>query len=257
MKLLKFAPANSKLVKLQKATGRKVYSFSLMSGHNCPYAKDCKSMAVQVDGKWKIQDGKDTVFRCFSASQEALLPMVRQARQYNVDAIMAVHTLGVNHMRNLIVASLPKDAGIVRIHVGGDFFSQAYFDAWIGVANLNPHIQFYAYTKSLPFWIKRIKDIPANLCLTASRGGTKDKLIKENGLIEAVVVGSESEAKAMGLEVDNDDSHAAITDKHQNSFALIVHGTQPKGGKFSKIVNAINRATAVKNKESKAKEKRV
>jgi len=44
--MLKFGKANAKLEALEKATGRKVYTFSLLSGHTCPYAKDCKSMAM-------------------------------------------------------------------------------------------------------------------------------------------------------------------------------------------------------------------
>lgn len=256
MNLLKFGPANSKLKGLEKVSGKKVFTFSLMSGHNCPYAKDCKSMAVKgLDGKWHIEDGPDTLFRCFSASQEVLLPGVRESRQHNVDLIMEAHALGAGRanpyapMSGLINASLPKNADIIRIHVGGDFFSQSYFDAWISVAKHNPKMHFYAYTKSLPFWLARKDTIPPNFMLTASRGGHKDKLISENGLIEAIVVGSEYEAKKLGLKIDHDDRHAALPEYHNSSFALLIHGTQPKGTRFSKQVNKFNRKKAKAGKE--------
>jgi hypothetical protein len=36
------------------------------------------------------------------------------------------------------------------------------------------------------------------------------------------------------LEVDHDDSHAAIPDNRNKSFALIIHGTQPAKPKVKK-----------------------
>ena len=91
------------------------------------------------------------------------------------------------------------EAHIIRIHVGGDFYSQPYFDAWLNVAMLNPHRRFYSYTKSLPFWVNRLDSISIgsfpNMELIASRGGKKDRLIDEYGLKEAVVIYKEEEAK--------------------------------------------------------------
>jgi hypothetical protein len=130
---------------------------------------------------------------------------------------------------NLINASIPVEAQIIRIHVGGDFYSQPYFDAWLNVAMLNREIRFYAYTKSLPFWVSRLDSIKLgeyqNMELIASRGGTKDKLIDEYGLKEAVVVYSEQEAKERNLEIDYTDYLACYG---KESFALLIHGTQPK-----------------------------
>ena len=72
----------------------------------------------------------------------------------------------------------------------------------------------------------------AQLCLTASYGGTHDHLIEEFNLRSAKVVFSEAEAAELGLEIDHDDSHAAVTPR-DNSFALLIHGTQPKGSAAS------------------------
>jgi hypothetical protein len=125
---------------------------------------------------------------------------------------------------------------MVRIHVGGDFFSQAYFDAWLANARKSPETIFYAYTKSLPYWVSRLDDIPSNFILTASRGGRKDEMIQEYGLREAVVVFSVEEAEKLGLEIDHDDSHAYTNGP---SFALLIHGTQPKGSKAASAKNAL------------------
>jgi len=112
-----------------------------------------------------------------------------------------------------------------------------YFDAWIEYARRNPSRIFYAYTKSLPYWIARIDSIPANLSLTASRGGRMDNLINKYNLKEAVVVFSEEEAEKLGLEIDHDDSHAIANDG--KSFALLLHGTQKAGSNASKSISAM------------------
>jgi hypothetical protein len=48
----------------------------------------------------------------------------------------------------------------------------------------------------------------------------------------SVVVKDDAEAAALGLEVDHDDSHC-FGDK---PFALLVHGTQPKGSEMGKAI---------------------
>jgi hypothetical protein len=131
-------------------------------------------------------------------------------------------------------------ARYIRIHVGGDFFNQIYFDAWIETAKRNPGIIFYAYTKSLNFWVARLNDIPDNFRLTASRGGRWDHLIEPNNLRTAEVVFTEAEANIRGLEIDHDDSHAYGDDP--KSFALLIHGVQRKGSEASKAVSALRKA---------------
>lgn len=37
---------------------------------------------------------------------------------------------------------------VVRIHVGGDFFSPAYVDLWAQIVSARPDVRFYAYTRS-------------------------------------------------------------------------------------------------------------
>lgn len=245
--MLKFSPANAKTRALALVDGilpflqrkRKIYSLDLLSGHYCPFAKDCLSKAVlQADGKTrKIQDGPDTQFRCFSASQEVIYDNVFKARKFNSDLLR--HIRGYQKMKELINASLPKNIGVCRIHVAGDFFNQSYFDAWLDVTSLHQDKLFYAYTKSLPYWVLRLYDIPDNFVLTASFGGRKDALISDNQLRYAKVVYSEDEANYLGLEIDHDDSHAANPLKWDDPFALLIHGIQPKGSLASKVLSAL------------------
>lgn len=223
--LLKFGRGNAKL-------GKNVYHFSLPSGFTCPMALECLSRANRKTGK--ITDGKQTKFRCFSASQECIFPSVRKARWHNFDALKG---LSVDGMAALIDLSLPSKANIIRIHVGGDFFSQDYFDAWLTVAKRNPEVLFYAYTKNLPVWIARLDRIPSNLVLTASRGGKRDDLIDAYSLREARVIYSVAEAESLGLEIDHDDSKAM---SNGPSFALLIHGVQPAGSFASEAKRALN-----------------
>jgi Gene product 88 len=223
---LSFGKGNNKL-------GASVYTFSLPAGWTCPGARDCLAK-VGLDGK--LTDGPDTQFRCFAASMEARMPSVRNSRRANLDALKA---LGRADTSSLIDLSLPRDAKLVRIHVSGDFFNESYFLAWCDVARLHPETTFYAYTKSINLWIKHLAEIPANLKLTASYGGRFDELIVKHNLKRAYVVFTLEQAEKMGLEIDHDDSHAFAGDK---SFALLLHGTQPKASVAAKALSALKAA---------------
>ena len=224
MELLKISPPNAKIT---------YESLSLLSGHSCPFALDC---LAKVNLKtFKIIDGKDAEFRCFSATAEAAFPSVRKQRQHNFDELRACST--VDEIVELLTMSIRPSYAPFRIHVGGEFFNQMYFDAWIEYAKRNPQRIFYAYTKSLPYWVARIDSIPANLSLTASRGGRMDHLIDEHGLKEARVVFSESEAQKLGLEIDHDDSHAI--ENNGQSFALLLHGTQKAKSTASQAIKTM------------------
>ncbi len=242
--MLKFSPANVKIEALAKvpaimpflANKRKVYSFDLLSGFSCPHANECFSKAViGADGKKSIKDGPHTLFRCFSASQEVLFTNVYNLRKANFDALRVCKNSA--EMFHLLAEALPKNVGVVRIHVAGDFFKQDYFDAWLAVALVRPDILFYAYTKSLPYWIARIDQIPSNFVLTASRGGRKDDLIEKHGLRSVKVVFSEAEAGS--LEIDHTDEHAANPETAAVDFALLIHGKQPKGSAASEAIKAL------------------
>ena len=216
---------------------RKVYSFDLLSGWSCPQASDCLSKVVQIGESRKIKDGKDCKFRCFSASQEATFPSAYNKRKANFDGLKGCKTVG--EMTKLINDALPKNAGVVRIHVAGDFFNEKYFLAWCLVAQLNPNTLFYAYTKSLNYWQDNLTQIPENFVLTASRGGRLDHMIDQHNLRESKVVFSEAEADALGYEIDHTDEHAAIPEIRNESFALLIHGIQPKGSEASAAIKAL------------------
>ena len=243
---MSFSKANNKLQAmidhpdLQEflANRRKVYSFDLLSGHSCPFASDCLAKVKIVDGKRKVIDGPDMLFRCFSASQEAAFTNTYNSRKRNFENLRGK---SAGEMVSIIRDQMPKNLGICRIHVAGDFFSPAYFEAWIRTAIMNPDRLFYAYTKSLPYWVDNLAIIPDNLILTASYGGRRDDMIVDYDLRSAKVVFSYEEADMLGLEVDHDDTHAANPFWATDDFALIIHGTQQKGSEASEAVKELRR----------------
>ncbi len=203
--------------------------FSIPAGHTCPFAKDCKSHADKITGK--ITDGKDCKFRCYATMPECLFKSARNSRWHNFEVLKQAKT--IIGMANAIELGIinKKNVKLVRIHSSGDFFNQNYFDAWLLVAKLYPHLTFYTYTKALPFWAKRINTIPDNMKLVASYGGTHDVLINALNLRSVKVVFSEEEAKKLNLELDHDDCLAWKGDK---DFAILLHGQQPKNSEAGK-----------------------
>lgn len=225
---LRFSKGNAKLA-------NDTAIFSLPAGHTCPFAKDCLSKADEKTGK--LTDDAACKFRCYAASAENIFSNVRKSRWFNYQALLKKSSLVIS---SLIEKSLPrKGIKLVRIHSSGDFFSQTYFDAWLNVAKNNPGLTFYSYTKALPYWVKRLKDIPTNFKLTASKGGKFDSLITKHNLKTCSVVFSESEASKKGLELDHDDKLAWCGDK---SFAILLHGTQPAGSQAGKSLHKLRKA---------------
>jgi len=241
MKKLKFSKvANSKLKKIKEwidIENPKVYSFSLLSGFSCPFATDCQtySIANKVTGKRTLLDGKYSKYRCFSASQENQYTDTYNQRKHNFDLLLD-NREHVYDMVKLINDSLPKNADIIRVHVGGDFFSSKYMLAWYSVAKINPKIKFYAYTKSIQWQVEAEQFRPSNFSMTASYGGKQDSWIDEHKIKSARVVFHPSERN--GLPIDKNEYYA-INDK--GSFALLLHGTQKSGSDGSKALSRMNK----------------
>lgn len=199
---------------------RKILTWSVPSGHTCIGADKCFASADRATGV--LTNGENQEYRCYSAVTERF-PAVRAKYWANYEAVKGKPAQQVAEE----LECLPAKARVVRVHVAGDFFHQDYFDGWLQFASRRNHVSFYAFTKSLPLWIRRIKVIPDNFKLIASHGGKFDQLIEEHGLRSAKVVESATEAQAQGLEVDYDDRVAA---EGQDSFALIAapNGVRPQ-----------------------------
>jgi hypothetical protein len=261
--LLSFGNGNSKLKALRKAAAAeleipesrvRVLTLTLPAGWSCPGSNECLAFADPVTGK--IWDSPELKFRCFEASAERY-ENVRQQNWHNFNLLRKL--IGENAayaIAALILASIkdatkkfkPDDVVIIRIHVGGDFYSTKYLEGWAMALRATtlpqnqpmPRVIGYAYTKSLHHVAKlrqAWQPLPENFVLTASEGGKYDHLIQSlKGLKVAKVVFSPEQAQSEGLEIDHDDSHAVFG---KESFGLLIHGTQPKGSQSAKALSSL------------------
>lgn len=226
------------------------YFFSLPAGWTCPGACQCLAKSDRNTGK--ITDGKQSEFRCFAASAE-WQRTVRELRWNNLDLLKSLITkekMAKAIIRMIFTKVPPAYRNVFRLHVSGDFFNDAYFQAWIAVANYFPGTVFYGYTKSLNIWSKFRKNMPSNFRLVASYGGKFDKFISKNHLRFSKVVYSETEAnnfvlskywqkklgRKTGLKIDHDDS---LNFAGKEPFALLLHGTQKTGTKAAEALKAM------------------
>jgi len=170
-----------------------VYEWNLPTGFTCPFALEC---LVKVDRFTGKMDNKSNAYRCYAASAERF-PGVRESRWRNFEFV-----------KRGGMPRLSKEMKAVRIHSSGDFFSQAYFDKWLHLATVHPHVEFWAYTKSLTYWAARLDYIPDNLVLTASYGGRSDELIKKHNLKHAIVVDTIAEAHDMPIDYNDNIARA-------------------------------------------------
>ncbi len=190
---------------------------------------------IDSNGNRKIWDGPQTEFRCFAASSEVQYTPVYEARQANLKAIREALQEGncAGLINTELQKNLTKRITKVRIHESGDFFSPEYLLAWVLVASANPSIKFYCYSKNLPLFVGLV--LPANFYFTASYGGKFDHMIDEGVFPRyAKVFMTEDQAVAAGYKVDVKDRSCF----EDGPFALLVHGTQPKGSEWGKAARA-------------------
>ena len=192
----------SKFVKKKTYYVGEVYEYNLPTGTTCPFAMECKVVVDKVTGKFDVTKGQ---YRCYASSAERF-PGVRNHRHNNFDFV-----------KNGGIPIIPKDCKAIRIHSSGDFFNQTYFDMWVKLAEDNPSIEMWAYTKSLKYWINRLNEIPKNLILTASYGGKTDDLIEKFNLKNVKVYSSLDEVPT-DRPIDTNDKFARIPNIN---FALL------------------------------------
>jgi len=255
--LLRFSKPNAKIDD---------WSFSLPAGFSCPGAQNCLTKINRITGKIEGEALKgEEDFRCFAASQELIYPAAREQRWNNYKALQALKT--TEAMAKALTVSILDEPQLkaserIRIHVGGDFFNEEYLEAWKLVAAFFSEKTFYAYTKSVPYFIGN--NLPDNFKITFSYGGKYDDLIDKYRLKFSAVVNSEEEAnnyvwydkegnENIGLEIDHDDSHAWKDDK---PFALLIHGVQQAGSPASIALQKLRKAGVSSGYGKEAKEQR-
>ena len=103
----------------------RVWTFSLPSFVTCPGAS-----------AWCRQ-------HCYAWRLERLRPNCRRAYIRNL-ALSLEPDRFVAH----VLEALPEDTPLVRVHVGGDYYSREYCEGWCRICVARPNTLFWSYTRS-------------------------------------------------------------------------------------------------------------
>ena len=196
---------NSKIKETSEKLGLKIFNFSIpayksVNGETiCKYAKDCVKYCY-------AQKGNYTRF-----------PKIGQLMEQRYELSKQSIFIG---LMNIEIKKKKADA--IRIHDSGDFYSKEYLQKWISIAKDNPMVNFYAYTKSLPFF----KDIilPNNMDIIFSVGGYKDKTIDFNKDRHAQIFSNIEELQKAGyINASKIDYYATKFHSENKKVGLIYH----------------------------------
>ncbi len=126
-------------------------SFSLPSGITCS-KEACVTCYVQ---------------NCYAHKIERLRPNVHQTYMDNYE--VATENLPYLEQYLRTYFSAPNAPRLFRIHVSGDFFSDAYLRMWLSVIRDFPQTQFLAFTKQVDIVRPYVENgIPSNFSLILS-----------------------------------------------------------------------------------------
>lgn len=157
---LRWGDSNAKVMKL-KAQFEKVLTFDLPAYQSadgfrvCPGAGACKGPCYAQQGNYNF-------------------PNVKRNLEHN----LAFARRNIRSFTRAVISDLARlKPNLIRLHSSGDFFNQAYLNAWFKVAKTFPGIRVYCYTKSLHL---DFSGKPDNFAITQSEGGIWDAQIDES-----------------------------------------------------------------------------
>jgi len=199
---MKLLTQNAKLKKTSVENNMRVLNFSLpayktITGQTvCPFAKDCIKYCYAQKGNYKYPSVIKGLNNRYELSKTADF---------------------VFKMNATIILERPTH---VRIHDSGDFYSIAYLKKWLDIATQNKDVIFYAYTKSIKFFIDGLK-LPKNLKIIFSEGSKTDNLINTAKDRHARIFKSKELLNAAGyIDASNNDLKAITSNK---KVGLVYH----------------------------------
>jgi hypothetical protein len=200
---------NAKMKKTSLENNAKIFNFSIpayktKSGKmTCPFADACVKYCY-------AQKGNYTRFPIVAELMEKKYKISKQ-----------------DNFNDLMNAEIKKKkATHIRIHDSGDFYSVAYLNKWVDIANDNKDIIFYAYTKSIKFFKPNKKSftdflLPQNLKIIFSEGSKTDDLIDARFDRHARIFKTSEELKKAGyIDASNNDLKAITSNK---KVGLVYH----------------------------------
>jgi hypothetical protein len=144
---------NRKIIKNKLNTA----TFGLQAIKTCPGKGECQK-------------------ECFATVGNYNFPVVKNKQEERLKA-----SKKKNFVKTISEEIVELNVGAVRIHDSGDYYSDKYLQKWIEIAEQNPKVIFYSYTKSVHFFKKDYNtwkvSLPSNFVTTFSYGGKYDHLI--------------------------------------------------------------------------------
>jgi hypothetical protein len=197
-----FLVRNSKIKKSEKRT----FNFGIPAYQSATGLKTCPNAGACAKG-------------CYALAGAYRFSNVAQAFERRLTATQSEEFI------SLMIADIDKQrAERIRIHDSGDFYNEEYLDRWIAIMKARPSVQFYAYTKMISMFKRRMSDMPSNFTLIFSFGGTEDKLIDVERDRHSLVFESEEQLHASGYaDASNQDDIALGTNP---KIGLVYHGTK-------------------------------
>jgi hypothetical protein len=195
---------NRKLKDTSKTIGKRVFNFGItayksMTGKLiCPFAKDCVKFCYAQKGAYSWSNVKPAFEKRYELTK-------------------------TDNFINLMNSEIKrKKVDFLRIHDSGDFYSKSYIQKWFTIANDNPKVKFYAYTKS--FILFQGLTIPNNLDIIFSEGGKHDKLIDTKIDRHARIFNNKQELIKQGyVDASKNDLLATKFFNSSNKVGLIFH----------------------------------
>ena len=194
---------NSKMKKTSLKNNAKIFNFSIpayktKSGKiTCPFASACVKYCY-------AQKGNYTRYPIVQEVQEKKYEISKQ-----------------NNFNSLMNAEIKKKkATHIRIHDSGDFYSIKYLAKWIQIAEYNKEVIFYAYTKSIKFFVDGLL-LPDNMKIIFSEGSKTDNLINAREHRHARIFKTSEALIAAGYIDASENDLQAITENKK--VGLIFH----------------------------------
>ena len=193
---------NSKLKKTSIENNARVLNFSLpayktITGKTvCPFAKDCIKYCYAQKGNYKYPSVVKGLNNRYELSKtDEFVPKINAT----------------------IILERPTH---VRIHDSGDFYSIKYLQKWVQIAEHNKEVIFYAYTKSIKFFVDGLL-LPDNMKIIFSEGSKTDNLINAREHRHARIFKTSEELNAAGYIDASSNDLQAITENKK--VGLIFH----------------------------------
>jgi len=194
---------NAKMKKTSKENKAKIFNFSIPAYKTkggkitCPFADSCVKYCYAQKGNYtrfpKIQELMEQKYKI--SKTNTFIPLMNEEIK-------------------------KKKSTHIRIHDSGDFYSIAYLNKWIDIATQNTDVIFYAYTKSIKFFIDGLK-LPKNLKIIFSEGSKTDNLINTAKHRHARIFKSKELLQAAGyIDASNNDLKAITSNKR---VGLVYH----------------------------------